>query len=144
MYFEIDHTDRNKNAFTSNHWQFRISGMPCGLHQAPATFQRNIITLLSPIICQLAPVCLNSIIVSSCIANEHMSHVRTVILLFRKAGITVNLKECKLFIEKGDYVWHVIRPGRLQLDKHFIAVFGDLKPPSNVAKLKLFFCLWNV
>lgn len=70
-------------------------------------------------------------------ANAHIEQDRTAFFLFfHRAGVTLNLIKCNLFMEKIDYSGNVIRPSRLELAFHTTDVICSLKPPKNMMDLK--------
>lgn len=127
---EINDDDCDKTYFTSHHWLLRFSRMHFGLPHETGTFQRKMDGILSPIKCQFALMYLKGIIIFSCNANDHKSHVCIVLSLLCKAAFTLNLKKGKLFTEKIDYLRHVIRLQRLEPADHTTDTVCDLKLPT--------------
>ena len=71
----IREEDRDKTAFTSHAGTFRFIGIPFGLTDAPATFQRTIDILLSRCRWQSFLVYLDDIIIFSKNKEDHLRHV---------------------------------------------------------------------
>lgn len=87
---------------------------------------------------------IDNIIIYSQNAEEHILHVRTLLLLSHQAGLTLNIKKCHFFREKIDYRGHVIQQRKLKLANHNIDTVRDLNPPCHVSKLKSLLGLCNI
>lgn len=92
----------------------------------------------------ICPVYLNSSIKFSRTADEHISHVRTVLAFLHIARVTLNLKKSNFFTGKIDCRRHVILPKKLKQANHTTSAICFLQPPRNVTELKSFFGLCNV
>ena len=141
---EIDPKDRDKTAFTSHHGLYRFIRMPFGLKNAPATFQRAIDVILSSVKWQFALVYLDDIVIFSPKPEEHIEHVKKVLMLLQDAGVTIKLRKCFFFTDNIDYLGHVIRPGTLEIAPKATEAIKNLKPPKNVTELRSFLGLCNV
>lgn len=122
---EIEDTDSDKTAFPSNHWLYLISHIPLRLQKALRTFQLTMDVMVSPFTCQFASLDLDSIIIFSPTKEEHIKHVCILFLRLHGAGVTLNQKKWKFFPEKGDYLGHLTRPGRLELAPRTTDTIGD-------------------
>lgn len=60
------------------------------------------------------------IVVFSKSVAEHMKNLRQVLVLYEKAGLIMNLKKCRLFSEKIDYLGHVLRLERLRIAENLL------------------------
>ena len=97
--------------------------MPFGLKNAHATFQRAVEIILSRVKWETALVYLDDVIVYSRTVTEHMAHVREVLWLLHTAGVSLKLAKCAFFDTSLTYLWHVIRRGRLEVERrNFIAI----------------------
>ena len=54
------------------------------------------------------------------------------------------MKKCKFFIDEVEYLGHIIRPGRLEVDTVNTASLRDAKPPTTRTELRSFLGLCNV
>lgn len=74
----------------------------------------------------------DAIIIFSQIVDKHIEHVRIVLSLLHRDAVTLNLKQCKFFSGKMDYLGFVICPGRLEIASYAKDVIHDLKLPKAV------------
>ena len=56
----------------------------------------------------------------------------------------LKMKKCKFFRDKVEYVGHIFRPGRLEVDTVNTASLRDAKPPTTRTELRSFLGLCNV
>ena len=118
--------------------------MPFGLKNAPATFQRAIDIILSRVKWQYALVYLDDVIIYSKSFEEHIVHVRTVLTLLSKAGISLKLKKCEFFRPSVSYLGHTVRPGKLEVASKTCNAVRQAKPPQTQTELRSFLGLCNV
>ena len=114
---EIAEEDRDKTTFASHFGLYRFLRMPFGLKNAPATFQRAVDIILFRVKWETALVYLNDVIVYSQTVTEHMMHVREVLRMLHTAGVSLKLAKCAFFDTSVTYLGHVIRPGRLEVER---------------------------
>ena len=136
--------DRTKTAFTCHEGCFEFCGMPFGLCNAPATFQRTVDMLLSGYRWRTCLVYLDDIIVLSNTAEEHVDHVREVLTVLKEAGFSLKLKKCKFFAKSVEYLGHVIRSGRLEVATKNTEAVKCFKKPTTETELRSFLGLCNV
>lgn len=107
-----------------------------GLCYAPGAFCRSMDVILSTMKWQFALVYLEDYMTFSENADEHISHVCTLLLLLQKAEVRFNLEKCNSFTEEIGYLVHGTQPGNLELPDQTADAIRDLKPLRNVAELK--------
>lgn len=90
--------------------------MPFGLHEAPATFQRLVNTILRP--CEgFTLAYLDDIVIYSRTWAEHLNHLRQVFGILHAAGHWVNPRKSKLGFGEIKYLGYTVRQGRLKPQK---------------------------
>ena len=66
-------------------------------------------------------VYLNDILVSSNDINNHVQHVDKIIHCLKEAGVTLKIKKSKYFTTTVDYLDHVIKRDKLEIDHEHTA-----------------------
>lgn len=135
---EIDKIDRDRTAYTSYNGLYRFICMPFGLRNAPKTFRRTMVIILSTVKWQIALVYLDDIVVFSRTPEKHIYHVQHVLTLLNNARATLKLKKCKFFTDTIDYLGHVIRPRRLEIASHKTDTIRGFQPPTLITELRSF------
>ncbi len=60
---------------------------------------------------------LDDVIIYSKSIEDHIKHVDEVLTCLREAGITLKISKCTFFSDKIEYLGHIIKPGRLEIDQ---------------------------
>lgn len=127
-------TDMNKTAFVNHSGFYPYTSMPSWLENAPAKFQRAMDIILAPVKWQHTLVYLHNVVLSSKSHEEHLRHVKSVLQLIQKYGMTLNLKKCFIFHDAVDYLGHVIAPRRLHIATKTIDSVHYLKYPTTTSE----------
>jgi len=136
--------DRDKTTFTSHTGLFRFLRLPLGLVNASVSFQRALDIILSGQRWQTCLVYLEDVIVFSRTVSDHIRHLREVLLLLEKAGVSLKPSKCHLFQQEVEYLGHVFRPGQLLVNQKNSKSLAQALPPRNQTKLKSFRGMCNV
>jgi len=130
--------DRDKTTFTSHTGLCRVLGLPFGLVNVPATFQRALDIILSGLRWQTCLVYLEDVNFFSRTVDVHIRHLREVLLLLEKAGVSLKPSKCNLFQKEVEYLGHVVRPGQLLMNQKNIKNLAQALPPRYQTELKSF------
>ena len=129
--------DQDKTAFVCHAGLFRYKRMPSGLTNAPASFQRTLDILLSRYKWQSCLIYLDDVIIYSNTVDDHFNHVDKILSALNAAGISLKLRKWEFFTDKVKYLGHVIRPGKLEIDRTRIAALEKAQPPKTQSELRL-------
>jgi len=91
--------DKHLTAFTCHSGAWQGVRLPCGLCNAPATFQRSVDMILAGVRWQICLVYLDDVIVFSRSPEEHLQHLYEVLTRLEKAGGTLKASQCHFFQE---------------------------------------------
>jgi len=130
--------DREKTTFTSHTGLFRFLRLPVSLLNAPASFQRTLDIILSGLRWKTCLEYLDDVTFFSRTVYEHIRHLREVLLLMEKAGVSLKPSKCHLFQPQVEYLGHVVRPGQLLVNQKNIRSLAQALPPRNQTGLKSF------
>lgn len=119
-----------------------FSRVPFRLHNARRPFQRTMHVTLPPDKWQLALVHWDTIILFSNCRRKYWAW-SPVLLLLHRAGITLHLKNSKLFMTETDSLVLLICPGLLKLASHTMDAIQDLNTPPAVINRKYLLDLYN-
>ena len=136
--------DGDKTTFTSHIGWFRFLRLPFGLVNAPASFQRTLDITFSGLRWKTFLVYVDVLSVFSRTAEDDARHLREVLLLLEKAGVSLKPSKCHLFQQEVEYLGHVIRPGQLLVNQKNIESLAQALPPRNLTELKSFLGMRNV
>ena len=129
---------REATAFITPWGLYEWCRIPFGLKNAPAVFQRCMVSCLDDLIGQVAVVYLDDILVYSKSFNEHIDHLRKVLRRLQERGIKLKPSKCNLF--KGDvkYLGRIVSSEGYRMDPEETAAVEALrcKRPTTVGDVR--------
>ena len=108
---EVEEGSKDITTFTCPWGKYRYNRMPFGLKNSPAVFQHLMEKVLE-LCCEYAAVYID-IIVYSKNWSEHMQHLREVLKVLRKAGLTPCPSKCAWGKRTVNYLGHVVESGSI-------------------------------
>jgi hypothetical protein len=131
-------SDEEKTAFKthSGHFQFRV--MPFGLTNAPATFQCLMNTVFAPFIRKSVIVFLDDILVYSASWEQHLTHLRQVLLTLRQNQLFAKLSKCAFAQTSISYLGHIISEQGVATDPEKTAAMEKWPQSTNATELRGF------
>lgn len=128
--------DVHMTAVTSPFGLFEFPAMCFGLRNAIQTFQRLVNSILGDLNFVFEYV--DDVLIASSNANEHLSHVRTVLERFEKFGIAVNPVKCVFATHLLMFLGHVIDSQGFRPNPEFVASIRLWPEPKNKKELQRF------
>lgn len=113
-------TEIAKNIITLHHGLYKIVRMPFALHNAPNTFQLITDVILSAVRRHFTLVNLVDIIIFLQNADDQILQFHTILSVLDRAGVALNFKKLKYFVNKIHHFRHVIQQGKLDLPDHTV------------------------
>ncbi|KAH9743537.1 hypothetical protein KPL70_003340 [Citrus sinensis] len=107
--------DQEKTIFTCPYGTFAFRRMPFGLCNAPATFQRCMMSIFSDMVEQTLEVFMHDF------------------LVFRE---TYNWEKCHFMVQEGIVLGHKVSKDGIEVDKAEIEVIDKLPPPTSVKGIR--------
>ena len=130
-----------KTAIITPFGMFEFLRLPFGLRNAGNTFQRMMDSILGDL-----PFCLTyveNILVLSSSLEEHVEHLRQVLLLCRQHGLTIGLPKCEFAVPEIEFLGHVLSArGCSSLVKHTAAIY-EFPVPTDKPALQRFLGMVN-
>ena len=135
-YNQVDMADKDahKTAYTTPYGLFqytRITRMPFGLSNCPATFQRLMQNIFRDEMFVILLVYLDDILVFSRTLQEHLTRLETVFGILQKYGLKVQLKKCSFFRREVTYLGHRVSEDGLSTDPEKISVVKNWPHPDS-------------
>jgi len=84
------------------------------------------------------------VIVFSRTVEDHFRHLREVLFLLEKDGVSLKPSKCYLFQQEVKYLGHFFRPGQLLLNQKNIKSMAQALRPRNQTELKSFLGMCDV
>lgn len=130
-------------AFRCNGGLYEFLVMPFGLTNAPATFQRAMEVLFSPLREGGVLVYLDDILVHSPTFEGAYTLLAQVLGILRAAGLTANLGKCVFFEPELLYLGHIISGGIRRPNLKKIAALDRITDPCTVTEVRSVLGLLN-
>lgn len=121
-----------KTSFTCRYGTFQFTVMPFGLSTAPATFQRMMNTIFFEMLDKGVLIYLDDILVYSKNIEEHKILLDRVFYLLNLNKLYLKEKKCSLFLEKINFLGHVISKDGVSMESGKISVIQDWPTPQSV------------
>ena len=133
----IKKEDQSKTTFTTDWGTFAFSRMPFGLCNAPATFQRAMMTIFKDFLRDFMEIFIDDFCVYG-LGADHPEHLRKTFERCRWAGLSLQAEKCFLAMTEGILLGHKISKKGIEVDYDKIAVVLSLEVPTNLKELRGF------
>ena len=133
----VNEESRPRTAFTTPYGLFQFRVMPFGLHGAPATFQRMMDSILREFP-TFAAAYLDDVVIHSDSWEDHLMHIRAVLLKLREAGLTVKTKKCQIAMTRCCYLGHIVGSGKVRPEETKVQTVRNFPTPTTKRKVREF------
>ena len=106
--------------------------MPFGLTNAPVTFQRLMNQLFSGKEWDFVSVYLDDILIASPNINEHLEHVKKVLLRIGEAGLRLKPGKCVFAADEIEYLGHTLSAEGVKPNSGKVEAVNSFPKPSTV------------
>lgn len=135
----LDPDSKEKTAFTvPGRGLYHFNAMPFGLHNAPATWQRFIDSVLGPELEVNVFVYLDDIIVVGSNFEKHLEVLDKVLKRLRDAKLTINKAKCQFCRSELKYLGYMIDGDGLRVDPDKVESILKIPPPKSAKEVRQF------
>jgi hypothetical protein len=131
----VDPEDQEKTTFTC---PFAYRRMPFGLCNAPATFQRCMISIFSDMVERFLEVFMDDFSVFGSSFEECLHHLTLVLVRCKEKNLVLNWDKCHFMVQQGIMLGHVISRQGIEVDKAKVDLISNLPPPRTVKEVRNF------
>ena len=129
--------DRVKTAFSTPNGLFQFKVMPFGLSGAPATFQRMMDRVIRGME-DFAGVYLDDIVIFSGTWEEHLEHVKKMLLKLREHRLTAKPVKCQFGMKECSYLGHIVGSGQVKPDPRKLQAVKEFPIPITKKQVRGF------
>lgn len=130
--------DQEKTTFTCPYGTFAYRRMPFGLCNAPATFQRCMMSIFSDMVGNMIEVFMDDFSVFGKSFKECLEHLGKVLQQCEDSNLVLNWEKCHFMVQEGIVLGHLISAWGIEVDKAKIQVIDKLPPPVTVKGVRSF------
>jgi len=134
----VDPEVQEKIAFTCPFGVFAYRKMPFGLCNAPATFQRCMLTIFSDLIEKCIEVFMDEFSVFGSSFEDCLANLDIVLKRCVETNLVLNWEKCHFMVTEGIVLGHKISSRGIEVDKAKVEVIEKLPPPTNVKGVQSF------
>ncbi|RVW78603.1 Retrovirus-related Pol polyprotein from transposon 297 [Vitis vinifera] len=135
---EIDLADQEKTTFTCPFGTYAYRRMPFGLCNAPATFQRCMLTIFSDMVERIMEVFMDDITVYGGTFEECLVNLEAVLHRCIEKDLVLNWEKCHFMVRQGIVLGHIISEKGIEVDKAKVEIIVKLPSPTTVKES----CAW--
>ncbi|WJZ98621.1 hypothetical protein VitviT2T_017133 [Vitis vinifera] len=130
---EIDVEDQEKTTFTCPFGTYAYRRMPFGLCNAPATFQRCMLSIFSDMVERIMEVFMDDITIYGGTFEECLVNLEAVLKRCIEKDLVLNWERCHFMVHQGIVLGHIISEKGIEVDKAKVELIAKL-PSSNTIK----------
>ena len=136
---EIDEKSRHKTAFITHDGLYEWTRLPMGLNNAPASFARMMMSILTGVTWTKCLVYLDDVLVfTKGSFEDHLKDLDEVCNKLRGAGLTMKLSKCTFATQELIHLGHKISRDGIACDPEKIAAIAALVAPRTKSAVRSF------
>ncbi|KAI5341528.1 hypothetical protein L3X38_009403 [Prunus dulcis] len=130
--------DQEKTTFTCPFGTYAYRRMPFGLCNAPATFQRCMMSIFSSLVENIVEVFMDDFSVFGDLYDQCLQNLSLVLQRCQATNLVLNWEKCHFMVEQGIVLGHSISSKGIEVDKAKIDIIAKLPPPTSVKGVRSF------
>ncbi|KAL0289921.1 UNVERIFIED_CONTAM: Retrovirus-related Pol polyprotein from transposon.6 [Sesamum angustifolium] len=130
--------DQDKTTFTCPFGTFAYRRMPFGLCNAPATFQRCMVSIFSDFVEQFIEVFMDDFTVYGDSFDDCLEKLTKVLERCIEKNLVLNYEKCHFMVDQGLILGHIVSSKGIEVDKSKIDVIKSLPYPASVREIRSF------
>ncbi|RVW33070.1 Transposon Ty3-G Gag-Pol polyprotein [Vitis vinifera] len=135
---EIDLADQEKTIFTCPFGTDAYRRMPFGLCNAPATFQRCMLSIFSDMVERIMEVFMDDITVYGGTFEECLVNLEAVLHRCIEKDLVLNWEKCHFMVRQGIVLGHIISEKGIEVDQAKVELIVKLPSPTTVKGVRQF------
>ena len=130
--------DQEKTTFTCPYGTFAFRRMPFGLCNAPATFQRCMMSMFSDLVEEVMEIFMDDFTVYGSSFEHCLNNLETVLQRCKDKQLALNWEKCHFMVTEGIVLGHKISATGLEVDQSKVSIIKTLAPPTTVKGIRSF------
>ncbi|CAA6675761.1 unnamed protein product [Spirodela intermedia] len=134
----INPLDQEKTTFTCPFGTFAFKRMPFGLCNAPATFQRCMLSIFSDMIGKCMEIFMDDFSIFGESFDECLNHLQHVLEKCIEKKLVLSWEKSHFMVKEGVVLGHIVSKRGLEVDRAKIDIISKMKPPNSVKQIRSF------
>ncbi|KAM2449536.1 hypothetical protein PS1_019631 [Malus domestica] len=130
--------DQEKTTFTCPFGTFAYRRMPFGLCNAPATFQRCMVSIFSDFIEKIIEVFMDDFSVFGDSFDGCLENLTLILKRCMETNLVLNWEKCHFMVKQGIVLGHIVSARGIEVDKSKIDLVRYLPSPTLVREVRSF------
>ena len=130
--------DQEKTTFTCPYGTFAYRRMPFRLWNAPATFQRCMMSIVTGFLDGIMEVFMDDFTVCGESFDGCLSNLELVLKRYVNVKLVLNWEKCHFMVRQGIMLGHIVSNRGIEVDKAKIKIIKNLQPPKTVREIRSF------
>ncbi|XP_059638711.1 uncharacterized protein LOC132280983, partial [Cornus florida] len=130
--------DQEKTTFTCPFGTFAYRRMPFGLCNAPATFQRCMMSIFSDMVERFLEVFMDDFSVFGSSFDSCLKNLSLVLQRCKETNLILSWEKNHFMVQEGIVLGHVISKRGIEVDKAKVELISNLPPPNSVRQIRSF------
>ncbi|XP_027182165.1 uncharacterized protein LOC113780574 [Coffea eugenioides] len=130
--------DQVKTTFTCPFGIFAYRRMPFGLCNAPATFQRCMVSIFSDFVENIIEVFMDDFMVYGDSFDACLANLTKILERCIETNLVLNYEKCHFMVNQGIILGHVVSSKGIEVDKSKVEVIKCLHYPASVGEVHFF------
>ncbi|KAI3684649.1 hypothetical protein L6452_33874 [Arctium lappa] len=134
----ISPEDQENTTFTCPYGTFAFRRMPFGLCNAPATFQRCMMSIFSDMLENSIEIFMDDFSVYGSSFDHCLENLKKSLERCEETDLVLNWEKCHFMVKEGIVLGHVISKRGIEVDKAKIEIVEKLPEPTTVKGIRIF------
>ncbi|CAN6557464.1 unnamed protein product [Malus baccata var. baccata] len=130
--------DQEKTTFTCPFGTFAYRRMPFGLCNAPATFQRCMVSIFSDFVEKIIEVFMDDLSVFGDSFDGCLENLTLILKRCAETNLVLNWEKCHFMVRQGIVLGHIVSERGIEVDKSKIDLVRYLPSPTSVREVRSF------
>ena len=130
--------DQEKTTFTCPYGTFAFIRKAFGLCNAPATFQRCMMSMFPDLVEEVMEIFMDDFTVYGSSFEHCLNNVETVLQRCKEKQLELNWEKCHFMVTEGIVLGHKISATGLEVDQSKVSIIKTLAPPTTVKGIRSF------
>src|SRR3954468_18675211 len=134
----ISPEDQKKTTFTCPSGTFAYRRMPFGLCNAPATFQRCMMSIFSDMVGDIVEIFMDDPSLFGSTFDDYLTNLSRVLVRCKEKNLLLNWEKCHFMVQQGIVLGHIISKNGIEVDKAKVDLISKLPSLRNVKGIRSF------